>query len=157
MNTAIDAKNLKILDILQKDASISIDELAEKVDLSRNACWRRVKSLEENGVISQRVAILNPEPLGLSLMVYALIRHSEHDLKWVEKLRAVVEDTPEIIGAHRMSGDLDYILRIRVKSVEDYDRLYKKLIQQINLSDISASFVMESIKDTTALPLEALT
>lgn len=153
MEGAIDKKNLKILEILQQDAAISVDELSERVGLSRNACWRRVKSLEESGVISQRVAILNPAMLGLNLMVYALIRNSEHDLKWVDRLRTVVDNTPEIVSAHRMTGDLDYILRIRVKSVEDYDRLYQQLIQQINLSDISASFVMENIKDTTALPI----
>ncbi len=153
MSVSIDEKSLKLLNILQLDASLSIDELAERVHLSRNACWRRVKALEEAGVITKRVAILNPEPLGLALMVYALIRNSEHNLEWVAQLRAIVEDTPEIISAHRMSGDLDYILRMRVKSVEDYDRLYQKLIQQIKLSSVSASFVMENLKETTALPL----
>ncbi len=153
MDTNIDEKNLLILNMLQSDASISIEELAEKVNLSRNACWRRVKTLEESGIIQRKVAILDPDKLGLGLMVYALIRNSEHDLQWVEQLRLVVDETPEIVSAHRMSGDLDYILRIRVKSVQDYDRLYQQLIQQISLSDISASFVMEDIKDTTALPL----
>lgn len=154
MNVTIDDKSLKLLKLLQVDASLSIDELAEQVSLSRNACWRRVKVLEEAGVITQRVAILNPESLGLGLMVYALIKDSEHNPDWVEQLRAVVEDTPEIISAHRMSGDLDYVLRLRVRSVADYDRIYKKLIQRIALSSISASFVMENIKETTALPIQ---
>ncbi len=154
MNPIIDEKSLKILKHLQIDASMSVDELAEQVNLSRNACWRRVKVLEDAGVITKRVAILNPESLGLGLMVYALIRDSEHNPEWVEQLRAVVEDTPEIVSAHRMSGDLDYVLRMRVRSVADYDRIYQKLIQQIALSSISASFVMENIKETTALPIK---
>ncbi len=154
MNRELDEKNLKILRLLQEDASLSVDELAEQVSLSRNACWRRVKTLEEGGVITKRVALLNPESLGLGLMVYALIQDSEHSPEWVDQLRAVVENTPEIISAHRMSGDLDYVLRMRVKSVADYDRIYKKLIQEIALSSISASFVMENIKETTALPIQ---
>lgn len=153
MNSTIDEKSLKILKLLQIDASMSVDELAEQVNLSRNACWRRIKVLEDAGVITKRVAILNPESLGFGLMVYALIRDSEHNPEWVEQLRTVVEDTPEIVSAHRMSGDLDYVLRMRVRSVADYDRIYQKLIQQIALSSISASFVMENIKETTALPI----
>ncbi len=154
MSVNIDERSLQILKLLQVNASISVDELAEQVNLSRNACWRRVKVLEDAGVITKRVAILDPDSLGLGLMVYALIRDSEHSPEWAEKLRAVVEDTPEIVSAHRMSGDLDYVLRMRVKSVADYDRIYKKLIQQITFSSISASFVMENIKETTALPIQ---
>lgn len=153
MTLEIDKKDLKILHFLQEDSTISIDQLAEQIDLSRNACWRRVKALEDKGVIKSRVAILNPEHLGLGLMVYVLIRDSEHDSEWVKQLRIVVSETPEIISAHRMSGDLDYVLRIRVRSVADYDRLYQQLIQRIRLSSISASFVMENIKETTALPI----
>jgi len=153
MRNEFDKKDLKILQLLQTDATASIEELAEQVDLSRNACWRRIKTLEYEGVISKRVAILNPEPLGLDLMVYVLIRDSEHDSDWVKQLRIVVAETPEIVSAHRMSGDLDYVLRIRVKSVADYDRLYQQLIKRIRLSSISASFVMENIKETTALPI----
>lgn len=153
MTLEIDKKDLKILRLLQEDSTISIDQLAEQIDLSRNACWRRVKALEDKGVIKSRVAILNPEHLGLGLMVYVLIRDSEHDSEWVKQLRIVVSETPEIISAHRMSGDLDYVLRIRVRSVADYDRLYQQLIQRIRLSSISASFVMENIKETTALPI----
>lgn len=153
MSQNIDKKDLQILQQLQRDSSISVEQLAELVNLSRNACWRRIKVLEENGVITKRVAIINPDSLGLGLMVYVLISNSEHDPVWVKKLRAVVMDTPEIVSAHRMSGELDYVLRVRVASVVDYDRFYQQLIQQIKLTSISASFVMENIKETTELPL----
>lgn len=153
MSHKIDKKDLQILQQLQKDSSISVEQLAERVNLSRNACWRRMKVLEENGVITKRVAIIDPDALGLGLMVYVLISNSEHDPVWVKKLRAVVMNTPEIVSAHRMSGELDYVLRVRVATVQDYDHFYQQLIQQIKLSSISASFVMENIKETTELPL----
>lgn len=153
MSHNIDKKDLQILQQLQEDSSISVEQLAELVNLSRNACWRRVKVLEENGVITKRVAIIDPDALGLGLMVYVLISNSEHDPDWVKKLRIVVRNTPEIVSAHRMSGELDYVLRVRVATVQDYDRFYQQLIQQIKLSSVSASFVMENIKETTELPL----
>ncbi len=153
MDEIIDNKDIKILQLLQQDASLSVDQLAQAVSLSRNACWRRVKSLEDKGVISKRVAILNPEHLGLGLMVYVLIRNSEHNAEWVKQFKKVVTQTSEIVSAHRMSGDLDYVLRIRVKSVADYDRLYQLLIKRIKLTSISASFVMENIKESTELPI----
>lgn len=153
MSDKIDNIDRNILQRLQIDATISVDALAEQVNLSRNACWRRVKALEANDTIQSRVALLNPESLGVGLQVFVLIRSSEHNPKWVQKFRAVVQETPEIVSAHRMSGDLDYVLRVRVANVADYDRFYQSLIKQIDLSDISASFVMEDLKDTTALPL----
>lgn len=149
----LDEKDIRILRHLQVDATVSIEQLAERVHLSRNACWRRMKAMEEKGVIQKRVVILDPDALGLGLLVYAHIRNSEHNPEWVKQLREVVAETPEIVSAHRMSGDLDYVLRIRVASVADYDRFYQGLIQRIRLSSISASFVMENIKDTTELPL----
>ena len=153
MSNKIDQIDRKILNRLQIDATISADSLAEQVNLSRNACWRRVKALEANGTIQSRVALLDPTSLGLGLQVFVLIRSSEHNPQWVQKFRTVVRETPEIVSAHRMSGDLDYVLRVRVANVADYDRFYQSLIKQIDLSDISASFVMEDLKDTTALPL----
>jgi Lrp/AsnC family transcriptional regulator len=153
MSNKIDQIDRKILQRLQIDATIGVDALAEQVNLSRNACWRRVKALEANGTIQSRVALLNPTSLGIGLQVFVLIRSSEHNPQWVQKFRTVVRETPEIVSAHRMSGDLDYVLRVRVANVADYDRFYQSLIKQIDLSDISASFVMEDLKDTTALPL----
>ena len=153
MSNKIDHIDRKILQRLQTDATIGVEALAEQVNLSRNACWRRVKALEANGTIQSRVALLNPTSLGIGLQVFVFIRSSEHNPKWVQKFRSVVRETPEIVSAHRMSGDLDYVLRVRVANVADYDRFYQSLIKQIDLSDISASFVMEDLKDTTALPL----
>ncbi len=149
----IDEFDRKILRALQRDASISVEALAEKAGLSRNACWRRVKQMEESGVIQKRVALADPAALDLDLSVFVLIRTSNHDTTWVDKFSKAVRTMPEIVGAHRMSGDLDYVLRVRVASVKDYDRFYQRLISRVPISDISASFVMDDIKDTTELPV----
>ena len=153
MSLKIDKIDRHILRILQRDASISVDALAERISLSRNACWRRVKQMEERGVIKGRVTLIDPAAVDLDLSVFVLVRTSEHDPKWLEKFDRTVRDLPEIVGAHRMSGELDYVLRVRVASVKDYDRFYQKLISRIPISDISASFVMDDIKDTTELPV----
>jgi len=142
----------KILEILQIDSSLSMDEISEKVNLSRNACWRRIRRMEKDGFIKGRVALIDPSSINLGLSVFVMIRINSHDTDWAEKFETVVLNFPEIIGAHRMAGDLDYILRVRVKDVKDYDRFYQSLIGKISISDISASFVMDDIKDTTALP-----
>ena len=153
MKQKLDDIDRKILGRLQNDCSISVDALAEQVHLSRNACWRRIKSMEASGVISKRVALLDPDQLGLDLQVLVMIRTSEHNPAWLKKFKKITTSTAEVIGAFRMSGDLDYVLRVRVASVKDYDRFYQSLIKQIPIADISASFVMEDIKDTTSLPL----
>jgi len=152
-NQTIDKKDHSILKILQHDANTGVEQIAEQVGLSRNACWRRIKQMEGAGIIKSRVAILDPDKLNLGLMAYISVRTSQHDAKWTAKFRDVISSLPEIVSAHRMSGDLDYVHRVRVSSVKDYDRFYQSLIKGISLTDISASFVMEDIKDTTALPL----
>ena len=129
-----------------------MDAVAERVHLSRNACWRRIRRMEETGVIRSRVALVDPRAVGLPLSVFALIRTTRHDPEWLEAFEQAVRDLPEIVGAHRMSGELDYVLRVRVASVEDYDAFYQRLIKRVPLSDISASFVMQVIKDSTVLP-----
>ena len=149
----IDSFDLKILRELQKDSAISVDALAENVDLSRNACWRRMKRLEADGVIKSRVALLDAEKLNLDLMVYVMVRTHDHEPGWLEQFRTAVRSMPEIIGAHRMSGDLDYVLRVRVRDVKAYDVFYQRLIAKVPISEVSASFVMEDIKDTTGLPI----
>lgn len=153
MSEKIDEIDRKILRTLQKDAGISMDALADAVHLSRNACWRRVKNLETDGVIRARVALLDPKLTDLSLSVFVLIRTGSHDEAWLKRFDKAVRTMPEIQGAHRLSGDLDYILRVRVASVSDYDAFYKRLIAKVPISDISASFVMEDLKDTTELPI----
>lgn len=149
----VDHTDRRILHELQSDASLSLDEIGDRVGLSRNACWRRIKSLEDDGVIRSRVTLLDAEKLGLGLTVIMLIRTRKHDPDWLTKFSKITKSMPEILGAYRMSGDLDYLVRARVADVPAYDQLYKRLIAKIDLSDVSASFVMEEIKETTALPV----
>ncbi|WP_217430354.1 Lrp/AsnC family transcriptional regulator [Parasulfitobacter algicola] len=149
----LDTYDHQILAILQNDCSVSADQLANQVHLSRNACWRRVKQLETSGVIRKRVALLDPQNVGCPQMVFVLIRTSSHEPGWMARFNRTVQSLPEIVGAHRLTGELDYILTVRVADVAAYDQFYKRLIAKVPVSDISASFVMESMKDTTALPL----
>jgi len=154
MALEFDEIDRRLLAELQRDGTLSVDQLSEKVSLSRNACWRRVKRLEVDGVITGRVALVDADKLGLGLSVFILIRTSNHDPDWLQKFRAAVTGFPEITGVYRMSGDLDYVLRARVADVKAYDRLYQRLIAKVALSDVSASFVMEEIKETTIVPME---
>ncbi len=149
----IDSKDIAILRRLQQDATLTVEQLAEAVHLSRNACWRRIKSLEESGVIRERVALLNSVKLNLGLTVFIAVKTSQHDLKWLDAFAVTVRDQPEIIGVYRTSGDTDYLLQAVVPDIAGYDALYKRLIAKIPLTDVSSSFVMEKIKETTALPL----
>ena len=153
MSHELDEADLRILRCLQQDASVSMDELAAGTNLSRNACWRRVKQLEERQVVRGRVALIDPDAVGLGLSVFVIIRTSAHEEGWLGKFEDAVRTLPEIQGAHRMTGDIDYVLRLRVADVTGYDRFYKRLIAKVPISDISASFVMEDIKETTALPI----
>lgn len=153
MSTRLDEADLRILRCLQSDASVSMDDLAAKTNLSRNACWRRVKQLEERQVIRGRVALIDPDAVDLGLSVFVIIRTSSHEKDWLGKFEEAVRTLPEIQGAHRMTGDIDYVLRLRVPSVKGYDRFYKRLIAKVPISDISASFVMDDIKETTVLPI----
>jgi Lrp/AsnC family transcriptional regulator len=150
MNDELDRK---ILGHLQRDASRSLDELAADVGLSRNACWRRVKRMEDDGLIKQRVALLDARRLNVGLTVFIALKTIEHSPGWLEKFSKAVRDIPEIVGVYRMTGDIDYLVQAVVPDVEAYDALYKRLINRITLADVSSSFVMEEIKATTALPL----
>lgn len=153
MQHPLNETDRRILRALQKDASLSADQLAEAVGLSRNAAWRRMRMLEEAGVICARVALADPVKVGCPLQVMILVRTSQHSADWLEQFHRAVSSMPEVVSAFRMTGDLDYLLRVRVADVPAYDAFYKKLIARVPLSDISASFVMEDIKDTTALPV----
>ena len=154
MSQNIDTIDRRILAELQRDGTLSVDQLSDRVNLSRNACWRRVKRLEEDGVITGRVALVDAEKIGLGLSVFILVRTSRHDPEWLKAFRDAVTSLPEITGVYRMSGDLDYVLRARVADVKSYDRLYQRLIAKVPLTDVSASFVMEEIRETTVLPVE---
>ena len=149
----IDAIDTRILAELQRDGSLSIEALSERVHLSRNACWRRVKALEEHRVLRGRVALVDAEAVGCGLSVFVFVRTDNHDPDWLARFRQAVATLPEITGVYRTSGDLDYVLKARVSDVKAYDRLYQRLIAKVPLSDVSASFVMEEIKETTAVPL----
>ena len=153
MKVNLDDIDHRILNLLQKDASLSVDALAETVHLSRNACWRRIKRLETDGIIQKRVAIIDPGLVDLGLQVFVLIRTNDHSADWLKAFRTAVRDMPEIIAAQRMSGELDYVLRVRVADVPAYDRFYQRLIDKVQIADVSASFVMEDVKETTALPI----
>lgn len=154
MEHGLDETDRRILAELQRDGSLPVEQLAERVHLSRNACWRRVKRLEEERVITGRVALVDADRLGLGLSVFVIVRTSSHDPDWLKRFRDAVTGFPEITGVYRMSGDLDYILRARVADVKAYDRLYQRLIARVPLTDVSASFVMEEIKETTVVPVE---
>jgi Lrp/AsnC family transcriptional regulator len=156
MTSGLDAFDSAILRELQRDASRSIDELAAKIGLSRNACWRRIKMLEDAGVIISRVALVDAAKVNAGLSVLISVRTSQHSADWAERFYAAIANIPEIVSAYRTAGDIDYILKARVPDVAAYDRLYKKLIARIDMVDVSASFVMEAIKETTEVPLDYL-
>ncbi|MEM9267531.1 MAG: Lrp/AsnC family transcriptional regulator [Pseudomonadota bacterium] len=153
MSADLDSIDRKLLGLLQQDASLSVDALAQSVHLSRNACWRRIKRFEAEGIVQKRVALLDPATVGLGLQVVVLIRTSDHSATWLKAFRTAVREMPEIISAQRMTGDLDYVLRVRVADVPAYDRFYQRLIDKVQIADVSASFVMEDVKETTALPI----
>lgn len=150
----MDAIDRKLLDLLQRDASLSLDELSARAALSRNACWRRIKRLEDDGVIKARVTLLDPKRINVGLTAFIALRTTEHSAKWLDQFSRAVRDIPEIVGVYRLTGDLDYLLQAVIPDVAAYDSLYKRLISKITLADVSSSFVMEEIKATTVLPLD---
>ena len=152
-NVTIDEIDRRILDELQRNADQPLEALGDRIGLSRNATWRRVRALEQAGVILARVALLNADALNLGLTVFIQIRTNRHDPEWLESFARATRDMPEILGAYRMTGDLDYLIRARVADMVAYDRLYQRLIRKVEMSDVAASFVMEELKDTTVLPL----
>ncbi len=154
MSENIDQIDRRILSELQRDATLSVEEMASRIHLSRNACWRRMRRLDNEGFIRGRVALVDPEKLGFGLSAFVFVRTSAHDPGWLRRFRDAVAAFPEIVGVYRTSGDLDYVLRIRIADVKAYDRLYQRLIAKVPLADVSASFVMEDIKETTAVPVE---
>ncbi|MEO0621571.1 MAG: Lrp/AsnC family transcriptional regulator [Pseudomonadota bacterium] len=152
----IDRTDRRILAALQLDADQSLEALGARIGLSRNACWRRIRRLEEAGVIRGRVALCDPAALGIAQTVIVTVRTDRHDADWLERFTTAVREIPEILGAYRTAGETDYVLRARVADVADYDRLYRRLIAKVPVRDISASFVMEELKETSALPVELL-
>lgn len=153
--TDIDRLDARILEALQADSGQAIADLAEAIGLSANACWRRVKRLEELGIIQGRVALLDPQKLGLGVTVFVSVRTNEHNEAWLQQFDAAVAEIPEIVELYRMSGDIDYLLKVVVADIAHYDRVYKRLISLVRLTDVSSGFAMERMKYTTALPVRA--
>ena len=152
-NTSLDRHDRQILELLQRDASLSLNEISERVHLSRNAVWRRLQRLELSGLIRDRVVRLDASRLNLGLTVFIAIRTAQHTAEWLASFNAAVAVLPEILGVYRMAGDVDYLLHAVVPDMPAYDALYKRLIAAVELNDVSSSFVMEEIKNTTQLPL----
>lgn len=150
----MDIIDRKILAALQRDAGLSNALLAERVGLSPTPCWRRVKLLEESGYLDRRVAILDRDRLNVGTTVFVSVRTSQHDAGWLAKFHAAVTDLPEVVEFYRLSGEVDYILKVVVPDIAAYDAFYKRLIHRVPLSDVSSSFAMEEIKYTTELPLD---
>ena len=148
-----DAIDKALLRSLQEDASRPVAELADQVNLSVNACWRRIKRFEEQGVLTARVALVDPAAVGLSMTAFVSVRTNQHNPEWLERFAAGVAAIPEVVEFHRMSGDVDYLLKVQLKDINDYDRVYKALIATAPIADVSSSFSMEVLKHTTALPV----
>ena len=149
----MDRTDLKILAILQEDASLAVAEVAGRVNLSQTPCWRRIQKLETAGVIERRVAILNPEAVGLGLTVFVEIETGDHSAGWLGRFAAAVQAMPEVMEVYRMAGDVDYLLRVVVGSMGEYDDFYRRLIAHVPLKNVTSRFAMERVKSTTAFPL----
>lgn len=149
----LDMTDYAILGLLQDDASLSLQAIADQVALSQNATWRRIQKMEEAGVIKKRVALLDAARLGAGLTVFVQVRAAEHSEAWLTEFAAAVQTIPEIVEFYRMTGEVDYLIKMRVADMAGYDRAYKRLIGVARLGDCSASFAMEEIKTTTAIPL----
>jgi Lrp/AsnC family transcriptional regulator len=150
----MDRLDRMILSILQEDVTLPVAEIGRRVGLSTTPCWRRIQKLEEQGVIERRVALLDPKKVNVGVTVFVSIATSHHTKEWLERFHAALNDFPEVVEFYRMSGKVDYLLRVVVPDIAQYDAFYKRLITKIELSDVSSAFAMEQIKFTTALPLE---
>ena len=149
----LDSIDIRILDILQRDAEQQVSHVAQQVGLSTTPCWRRIQRLKEAGVITKQVALVDPRQVNVGVTVFVSVRTSTHTQKWFDQFRATVQAIPEVVEFYRMSGDVDYLLRVVVPDIAAYDAVYKRLIAGTALFDVSSSFAMEELKFTTALPL----
>lgn len=150
--TELDAIDRAILRLIAVDASLSLNDIAEKVGLTATPCWKRIKRMEETGIIKARVALLDAERLGLPVSVFVSVETSDHSADWLARFAETVAKTPEIVGAWRMSGDVDYLLHVVVADIAAYDSFYRRLIAAVKLRNVSSRFAMERIKDA-ALPI----
>lgn len=149
----MDAIDRKILSVVQQDASLSVAEIGQRVGLSSTPCWKRLQRLESDGVIARRVALIDPEKVGLGMTVFVSIETGDHSQEWLNQFAATVSEMPEVMEFYRMAGDVDYTLRVVVSDIAAYDAFYKKLIAAVPLKNVTSRFAMERIKSTTELPL----
>lgn len=149
----IDENDRRILRVLQHDATVSLEVLAGQLSLSTNACWRRVKRMQQAGIIAKRVVLVKPEKVGLGMTVFVAVRTNDHSEAWLRRFAEATRALPEVVEFYRLAGDTDYMVKLLVRDVADYDRVYKKLIDAVPIADVSASFAMETLKYETAVPL----
>lgn len=149
----MDAIDRKILAVVQEDASLSVADIGQKVGLSSTPCWKRLQRLEADGVIMRRVALIDPDKIGLGITVFVSVETGDHSQEWLAKFAEVVNAMPEVMEFYRMAGDVDYVLRVVVHDMQSYDTFYKKLIATVPLKNVTSRFAMERIKSTTALPI----
>ncbi|MEL7207697.1 MAG: Lrp/AsnC family transcriptional regulator [Actinomycetota bacterium] len=150
----MDETDRQILHLLQRDATLSVREVGEAVGLSPTPCWRRIKKLEDDGVIAGRVALVRPESVNLGVTALVMIRTNEHTKDWLARFVAGVQRFEEVVEAFRTSGEIDYLLKVRVPDIAAYDAFYQRLIEEVDLYDVRSTFVMEEIKNTTTVPLQ---
>ncbi|WP_062210982.1 Lrp/AsnC family transcriptional regulator [Aureimonas sp. AU12] len=150
----MDRLDKKILKLLQEDSTLAVADVAKRVGLSTTPCWRRIQKLEEEGVIQRRVAVLDPAKVNTRVTVFVSVRTNSHTTEWLKRFSEVVNEFPEVVEFYRMSGDVDYLLRVVVPDIAAYDGFYKRLIARIEIRDVSSAFAMERIKYTTELPLD---
>jgi Lrp/AsnC family transcriptional regulator len=150
----IDGIDRKLLALLQHDATLTIAELGERIGLSSTPCWKRLKRLEDEGFIERRVALVNRAKVGLPVTVFVSIRTNSHDEAWLVEFAAAVAKFPEAVEVYRMSGEVDYLMKVVTTDIDGYDRFYKRLIRTVKLTDVSSAFAMEQIKSSTELPLQ---
>jgi len=149
----MDSIDRKILAVVQEDASLSVAEIGQRVGLSSTPCWKRLQRLEADGVITRRVALIDPERIGLGITVFVSVETGDHSQDWLQRFADVVGAMPEVMEFYRMAGDVDYMLRVVVPDIAGYDAFYKKLIATVPLKNVTSRFAMERIKSTTALPI----
>jgi Lrp/AsnC family transcriptional regulator len=154
MAIPLDLLDLRILAELQEDASQSLDDIARKVGSSKTPVWNRIRKLRSAGVITRQTVILDPESLGLEACFFVLIRTSAHEADWQRRFLQAVQSRPEVLEAHRLAGDIDYILKVQVPNARAYDRFYQALISEVSIHNVTALLSMEQIKSTTILPLD---
>jgi Lrp/AsnC family transcriptional regulator len=149
----LDPIDIKILALLQEDASLSVSEIAEQIHLSNNACWRRIRQMEESGIIRKRVALLDAERLGVGTTVFVMLRAPDYTDEWFESFAAAVRKIPEVLEFYRLAGEIDYLIKLQVSDIADYNRVSQALTRAVRFRGFSGAFAMEEIKNTTALPL----